>query len=62
MSPTDPDDVIVTARIQLHYYTPWTTDRLALPENRDSLSAEQKEELRLTGERVHWGCEATLVE
>lgn len=61
MRPTDPDDVIVTARIKLHYYTPWTTDTLALMENEDSLTAEQKEELRLTGERVHWGCEATLV-
>ena len=61
MSPTDPDDVIVTARIQLHYYTPWTTSTPALMENRDSLTDEQKAELSYTGERMHWGCEVTLV-
>lgn len=62
MSPTDADDVIVSARIKLHYYTPWTTDVEKLMNNEDSLTGEQKEELKLTGEGCHWGCEATLVE
>lgn len=62
MSPTDADDVIVSARIKLHYYTPWTTNTLSLMNNEDSLTAEQKEELKRTGEGCHWGCEATLVE
>lgn len=62
MSPTDADDVIVSARIKLHYYTPWTTDVDKLMQNQDSLTGEQKEELKFSGESCHWGCEVTLVE
>ena len=64
MSPTNPDDVIVSAQVRIVHYTPWVTDAGSLFTpggwGTDTLSAEQKKELEYHGEGSHWGCRVTM--
>ncbi|MBQ8401010.1 MAG: hypothetical protein IJX14_03680 [Clostridia bacterium] len=62
MDPADADEVIVTAQIRLVHYTPWLTDTTALFDGwgTDSLTEEQKKELKFYGEGSHWGCRVTM--
>lgn len=64
MSPTDPDDVIVSARIRLTHYSPWMSNHAAffdLESDAEPLTEAQKKELQYAGESSHWGCQVMLV-
>ena len=64
MSPTNPDDVIVSAQIRIVHYTPWVTDHASLftPDGwgTDTLTPAQKKELEYYAEPSHWGCKVTM--